>query len=77
MPLIKSKSPKAIGKNIKKEVATGKPKKQAIAIALNVARKAGAKVAPKVVSKVSQRKTNVFNPQKYEATRKKVFNLKD
>lgn len=71
MPLIKSKSPKAIGKNIKKEVAAGKPKKQAVAIALNVARKAGAKVAPKV----SQRKKVEFNPQKYESTRKKVFNL--
>lgn len=37
MPLLKGK--KNIGKNIKKEMASGKPKKQAIAIALNVAGK--------------------------------------
>lgn len=35
MPLKKGK--KNIGANIKKEIAAGKPKKQAIAIALNVA----------------------------------------
>ena len=44
MPLIKSKSKKAIGENIAKEEAVGKPKKQSIAIALDVARKAGAKI---------------------------------
>jgi len=44
MPLKKSKSKKAIGMNIKTEEAAGKPKKQAIAIALNVARKSGAKI---------------------------------
>ena len=44
MPLIKSASKKAIGENIKTEEAAGKPKKQAIAIALNTARKAGAKI---------------------------------
>lgn len=43
MPLIKSKSKKAIGKNIKTEMQT-KPKKQAVAIALSTARKAGAKI---------------------------------
>lgn len=47
MPLIKSKSKKDIGRNIKAEEAAGKPKKQAIAIALNVARKAGAKIKKK------------------------------
>jgi len=47
MPLVKSKSKKAIGKNIKTEEAAGKPKKQAVAIALNVARKAGAKIPKK------------------------------
>ena len=46
MPLIKSKSKKAIGENIKEEMKT-KPKKQAIAIALNVAREAGAKISKK------------------------------
>lgn len=40
MPLIKSKSKKAVGKNIKMEIASGKPRKQAIAIALEVQRKA-------------------------------------
>jgi len=44
MPLIKSKSKKAIGKNIEVEESAGKPKRQAVAIALNVARKAGAKI---------------------------------
>lgn len=44
MPLIKSKSKSAIGKNIKTEESAGKKPKQAIAIALNVARKAGAKI---------------------------------
>lgn len=47
MPLIKSGSKKAIGENIKKEESAGKGKKQAVAIALNVARKAGAKIPKK------------------------------
>ena len=37
MPLLKGK--KNIGHNIKKEVESGKPRKQAIAIALAVARR--------------------------------------
>jgi hypothetical protein len=37
MPLLKGK--KNIGRNIKTEMAHGKPRKQAIAIALSVARK--------------------------------------
>jgi hypothetical protein len=47
MPLEKSKSKKAIGRNIKREMEAGKPQKQAVAIALNTARKAGAKVPKK------------------------------
>lgn len=39
MPLIKSKSKKAISKNIKTEIKAGKNRKQAIAIALNIAKK--------------------------------------
>ena len=46
MPLIKSASPKAVGQNIKTEMASGAKKKQAVAIALNVARRAGANVPP-------------------------------
>jgi hypothetical protein len=45
MPLLKGK--KNIGHNIKTEEQAGKPKKQAIAIALNVARKSGAKIPKK------------------------------
>jgi hypothetical protein len=33
MPLIKSTSKKAFSKNVKKEIAAGKPPKQAVAIA--------------------------------------------
>lgn len=42
MPLVKSKSDKAVSKNIKTELKT-KPRKQAIAIALSIQRKAGKK----------------------------------
>ena len=43
MPLKKSASKKAISSNIKTEMAHGKPPKQAVAIALSVARKAKGK----------------------------------
>lgn len=39
MPLVKGSGRKAISTNIRTELAAGKPKRQAIAIALNVARK--------------------------------------
>lgn len=42
MPLLPGK--KNIGTNIKTEEAAGKPRKQAIAIALNTARKSGVKI---------------------------------
>lgn len=47
MPLDKSGSKAAIGKNIKAEMDAGKPQKQAVAIALDVQRKSGGKFAPK------------------------------
>ena len=47
MPLIKSPSPKAMSKNIAKEVAAGKPVKQAVAIAYAVKREAVKDVKPK------------------------------
>ncbi|MFM0292809.1 MULTISPECIES: hypothetical protein [Paraburkholderia] len=40
MPLIKSGSKAAVGKNIKTEMAAGKPQKQAVAIAMNTKDKA-------------------------------------
>ena len=40
MPLIKSKSKSAFSKNIKTEIAAGKPQKQAVAIAYSVKRMA-------------------------------------
>ena len=47
MPLNKSKSKKAVSENIKTEMKAGKPQKQAVAIALDVQRKAPAKKAKK------------------------------
>jgi hypothetical protein len=38
MPLDKSGAQESVGKNIKTEMKAGKPKKQALAIALNVER---------------------------------------
>lgn len=46
MPLVKSASKETFRKNVKAEVASGKPVKQAVAIAYSVKREA-AKPAPK------------------------------
>jgi hypothetical protein len=40
MPLTKGYSKKTISKNIRREMKRGRPQKQAVAISLNVARKA-------------------------------------
>jgi len=47
MPLNKGKSKEAISENIKTEMAVGKKQKQAVAIALDTARRAGAKIPKK------------------------------
>jgi len=47
MPLIKSKSKQAFKKNVEKEIAAGKPPKQAVAIAYAVKRDAGGKTKSK------------------------------
>ncbi len=51
MPLVKGKSKKVIGKNIKEMEASGHSKKQSIAASLNEARKAGAKIPKKKAKK--------------------------
>ena len=47
MPLVKSSSPAAFRKNVKTEMAAGKPQKQAVAIAYSTQRAAQSKPAPK------------------------------
>ena len=47
MPLVKSKSPEAFRKNVKAEMAAGKPVNQALAIAYSVKREAAKPPAKK------------------------------
>lgn len=47
MPLKKGKSQAAISQNIRTEKAAGKPQAQAVAIALNTARRSGASIPKK------------------------------
>lgn len=51
MPLKKGKSKKVVSENISELVHSGRPQKQAIAIALNEAREYGKKRAKKAQSK--------------------------
>jgi hypothetical protein len=41
--MVKGYSPKSVSKNVSREMKAGKPQKQAVAIALSVARKAAVK----------------------------------
>lgn len=47
MPLKKGSSRNTVSENIRTEIHHGKPQKQAVAIALNEARKSGAKIPKK------------------------------
>jgi hypothetical protein len=47
IPLKKGKSKKVISENIKEMMAAGHPQKQAVAAALSLARKSGAKIPKK------------------------------
>lgn len=47
MPLVKSPSKEAFRKNVKAEIASGKPQKQAVAIAYSVKREAAKKLTMK------------------------------
>lgn len=68
MPLIKSK--KTVGKNIKNLEKEKYPKKQAVAIALNTAKKAGAKLPPK--GKVTRPKVKEKSALKTKPVAKKL-----
>ena len=60
MPLKKGYSKKSVSKNIKTEMAKGRPQKQAIAIALDVAREAQKKAGkkPMPMKKASKKKSS-------------------
>lgn len=69
MPLVKgskAKSKKGISENIKKEMDSGKEQKQAVAIALNTARKSGAKIPKK--SALAVKKKTAKRPTAKKAT---------
>ena len=65
MPLVKSKSKKAFETNVKKEIAAGKPPKQAVAIASATKRAAGGKVAkPTRVDRGAKKMTRAVSPSR-------------
>ena len=55
MPLIASMTPKALRANIKQEIESGKPPKQAVAIAYSVKREAQEKAGKKPTPKKSKK----------------------
>lgn len=64
MPLIKGKSKKSISKNIATEMSHGKPQKQAVAIALSVAREVEKKDNGKKQKSRSANSANSKNAKK-------------
>ena len=70
MPLDKSGSKSSVGRNIKTEQAAGKPHKQAIAIALDVARRAkggSGKSGPPVPPKGHSKTKREYDPAENES----------
>ena len=57
MPLKKGKSRATISQNIRTEIAAGRPQKQAVAIALETARRSGGKPAKKRPKKAAARRS--------------------
>jgi hypothetical protein len=63
MPVAKGKSKKTISKNIRELKRSGRPQKQAVAIALDTARKSGAKI-PKPKKKATNTKKHTTRKTK-------------
>lgn len=77
MPLLKSKSKEAVGKNIKAEEAAGKPHKQALAIALSVQRAAKKKKKMAEGGEVESPKTQKMEFSDREADHITIYDHKD